>query len=108
MGIRKALMLAAAAILGAAVAVLPAVASAETAPTVEAYSYGLTHYWTPEALTVSEGATVAVDNASKEVPHGVEWKSGPERPSCTGVPVAPEPGRTSWTGTCTFAKSGTY
>jgi hypothetical protein len=44
------------------------------------------------------------------VEHGVHWVAGPETPACSGIPV----GTTSatkganWSGTCTFAKPGTY
>jgi plastocyanin len=109
---RRALGLAAAAAMGAAVVVLPAIASSETAPTVEAYNSGIySHRWKPEAVTVGERATVNVANPSKEVPHGVEWKSGPETPSCSKtVPVGTSPANAGkeWSGSCTFNKQGTY
>jgi hypothetical protein len=44
-------------------------------------------------------------------PHGVEWKSGPNTPSCTSeVPVGTSPAAsgTNWSGSCTFTQPGTY
>jgi len=112
MGIGKGLALAGAALLGAAVAVLPAVASSETATPIAAENGPgvYEHHWKPAEETVGEGATLTIDN-STEVRHGVEWKSGPETPACSaGVPVGNSfaASGTKWTGTCTFKKVGTY
>ena len=94
-----------AASLGAAVVVLPAVASSEAGPTVEAVTspgpYGEQHpAWslTPALITVNPGAVVTFANNSATVPHGVVWSGGPETPKCAGVPVGR--GMTSWNGTC--------
>jgi plastocyanin len=101
------------ALLGAAVVVLPAVASSEMAPTtIQAENkpgggyYGETHAWSPAQVTVSAGAAVTLSNPSAEVKHGVEWTGGPTTPSCSGVPVGTN--GTKWTGTCTFSQPGTY
>jgi plastocyanin len=107
------------AVLGAlavALVVLPAVAGSETSPTIEAVnkpgggSYGEeTHAWSPMAATVGAGGTVTLSNHTA-IEHGVHWVGGPETPACSGIPV----GTTSavkgvnWSGTCTFAKPGTY
>jgi plastocyanin len=111
MGLGKGFALAAAAVLGAAVAVLPAVASSESGPTIEAENGGLyEHHWNPPTLTVGEGAAVTVSNPTA-VAHGVEWRSGPEKPVCTaGVPVGEgaEHAGANWSGTCTFKAAGTY
>jgi hypothetical protein len=40
------------------------------------------------------------------VPHGVRWTGGPEKPSCSGVPVEQE--KIGWSGDCTFAQAGSY
>ena len=107
MGIGKALALAAAAVLGAAVVVLPAVASSETPSPIEAVNGpgSYEHSWNPGEQTVGEGATLTIAN-NGEVPHGVEWKSGPEAPVCNGVPVGTS--GTHWSGTCAFKQAGTY
>ncbi len=100
-----------AAVLGAAVAVLPAVASSETSPTVEAVNKGLyTHYWSPTQATVIPGGAVTFRN-STTVAHGVEWVGGPAKPECSsGVPVGSTPAASGkeWSGTCSFAQAGTY
>ena len=96
--------------LGAAVVVLPTVAGSETAPTIEAgQSEGLygSFIWRPSTAEVSSGGTVSFANPSAGVMHGVVWNSGdPETPSCSGIPI--DEGRTSWKGTCTFTRPGTY
>ena len=111
--IRRGLGFLLAASLGAAVVVLPAVASSEAGPTVEAVNspgpYGEQHHaWslTPALITVNPGAVVTFANNSATVPHGVVWSGGPETPKCAGVPVGS--GMTSWNGTCTFSVAGTY
>ena len=102
--------------LAAALIVLPAVAGSETSPTIEAVNgggaYGYeTHAWSPPSVTVGEGGVVTLKNPSSTVPHGVEWIGPPATPSCTaGIPVGKSAAAsgTSWSGTCTFAKAGTY
>jgi plastocyanin len=106
-----------AALLGAAVAVLPAVAGSETSPTIEVlniptgyepYEY---HAWLPAQTTVTAGGVVTLRNPWM-VAHGVEWRPGaPATPTCSsGVPVgnSEAASATNWSGTCTFAKPGTY
>jgi plastocyanin len=107
MKVRRSLALAVAGLLGAAVAVLPAVASSETAPSIEAENTPSNeHHWKPATATVAEGATIAISNHT-EVPHGVEWRSGPEAPKCDKtVPVGTS--GIDWSGTCTFSKPGVY
>jgi plastocyanin len=101
--------------LGAALVLLPAVAGSETAPTIQAENkgggyYGQTHAWSPTQATVSAGGVVTLSNPTT-VAHGVEWRSGPETPSCSAsIPTAttaPTSGA-NWIGTCTFSKPGTY
>ncbi len=106
-----------AALLGALVAVLPAAATSETSPAIVPENKpgggiygGETHAWAPAQATVSEGGVVTLSNPT-EVPHGVEWRSGPETPSCTaGVPAGKSASASAakWNGTCTFAKPGSY
>jgi plastocyanin len=62
--------------------------------------------WKPESVASAPGGTVAFRNPGNVVPHGVHWTGGPERPSCSGVPV--DEFGTSWSGACTFARAGTY
>ena len=104
------------ALLGAAVVVLPAVASSEASPTISAVNYPgggyyqESHAWSPAAATIAAGCTVALKNEGN-VPHGVRWVNGPATPVCTGgVPVGTTPGAsgTKWSGSCTFATPGTY
>jgi len=63
-------------------------------------------YWNPSAVTIAPGGTVAFRNPGNVVPHGLHWSTGPETPSCSGVPV--DGSGTGWSGTCTFAQAGTY
>jgi plastocyanin len=106
-----------AAVLGASVAVLPAIAGSETTPTIEAMNigggiYGEEHHWQPAQATVAPGGTVTFRNAT-EVAHGVEWRSA-LKPSCEQgpgkVPVGSTPAAsaTKWSGTCSFPQAGSY
>jgi plastocyanin len=103
------------ALLGLAMAVLPAIAISGTNPTIEAVNegsgiYGQHHHWSPAQASVGAGGIVTLSNPT-EVDHGVEWRSGPETPTCgKGVPVGSTPiaSGKQWTGTCEFAKPGRY
>lgn len=98
-------------LLGAAAVVLPAVASSEVAPWIKAvdesgaYEY---HRWEPPTATVNAGGVVSFSNPSEAVKHGVEWRSPPATPTCSGVPVGPAVSGTRWSGTCTFSQPGRY
>jgi plastocyanin len=97
------------ALLGAGVIVLPTVAGgSEPPPSISAVN-GATHYWSPATATVGEDGVVTLSNPTN-VPHGVEWVSGPATPSCSGVPVGKTAAAsgTKWSGTCTFATPGVY
>ncbi len=102
-----------AAVLGVATALLPAIASSETSPTVTAENvggaYGTEHRWSPMQVTLASAGTVTFSNPTT-VEHGVEWVAGPATPSCSGVPVGNTPAAsgTKWSGTCTFSQVGTY
>jgi len=101
--------------LGAITAVLPALASSETTPTVEAVSRGAggpygyeTFAWSPGQVTIAANGTVAFANNSSTVEHGIIWTSS-VKPACSsGVPVGEGNFATHWSGTCTFAQPGTY
>jgi plastocyanin len=101
-------------LVGMLVAVLPAVASSETSPTVTAENiggfYGEEHRWTPSQVTVSTVGGVTLSNPT-EVKHGVHWISPPSTPTCdSGVPVGTTEtaSGTKWSGTCKFTQAGTY
>jgi plastocyanin len=99
---KRHLLLAAA--LGSAVAIVPAIASSEASPTVSGLESIM---WSPAEVAVASGGTVSFQDSSGSVPHGVVWEAGnPETPVCNGVPI--DEGQTSWKGSCTFAKAGTY
>jgi plastocyanin len=94
------------ALLGASVAVLPAIASS-AGPSSTATVSGLESLmWSPMEVTVTPGGTVTFEDASTSVPHGIVWTHVPATPSCTGVPI--DEGKTDWQGTCTFAQEGVY
>jgi plastocyanin len=111
MGLRRFAFLLVCAVLGAAVAVLPAVAGSETSPTVSAESNVKTcgpyypNCWSPPQVELTAPGTVAFQNSSG-TQHGVVWSSVPVTPSCSGVPV--NSSSTSFSGTCSFAQPGTY
>jgi plastocyanin len=104
------------ALLGLAIAVVPAIAASETGPTIEAVNkpgsgfYAEEHHaWSPDAVAAAAGGTVAIRNTGA-VAHGVHWVAGPTTPTCSGVPVGTERSASGahWSGTCTFAQAGTY
>jgi plastocyanin len=91
----------------AAVAILqPAAASSAEGPTIEAASSSAGFVWKPSSASIAPGGSVSFKSSSTVVPHGVSWRSGPEAPACSGVPVDEE--KTNWSGNCTFAQAGTY
>jgi plastocyanin len=93
--------------VGVAGVFLSVAASLADGPTIEAAGPGSSGYfWRPSTASVGPGGTVTFKNTSATVPHGVTWTGGPEKPSCSGVPIEGE--KTSWSGDCTFAQAGTY
>ncbi len=97
--------------LGAALALLPAMASSETMPSVEAVAtggaYGAEPFaWSPMQATVGAGGSVKFSTGSTTAPHGIVWSGGPSTPACSGVPV--NSSMTGWSGSCTFTQAGTY
>jgi plastocyanin len=80
--------------------------SAADDPTVEPAETPNGYVWKPAAVNTALGASVAFRNPGNVVPHGVHWTGGPEKPSCSGVPV--DDFGPSWSGACTFAQAGTY
>ena len=116
MRMRRGPMFGAVALLGAAVAVLPAMAGSETIPSITAYSYSsgseTIRYWSPNAATVGEGGVVKISNPYAETKHGLQFTGGTAgaKPNCTGLPTAATEatGEVSWHAECTFGKPGTY
>lgn len=114
MRLRRGLLLSVAAPLGAALAVLPALA-VEANPTIQAQNIEegpiTKHRWTPAQASIEPGGTVTLSNASA-IPHGVEWVSTPGgvKPACVGVPVGTTAAAsgTKWSGSCSFATAGAY
>jgi plastocyanin len=109
---RKGMLVAAVAALGALAVILPAVAGSETSPTITAVNGpGMPpqHSWSPSTVGVGEGASVTLSNPTA-VPHGVEWVSVPATPLCSGVPVGTTEAASGaqWSGSCTFTRPGTY
>jgi|SRR6188768_2128628 len=84
---------------------LPASGLAEM-PTVEPAETAAGFAWKPSAVTAAPGGAVAFRNPGAVTPHGVHWTGGPEKPSCSGVPV--DEFGTSWSGACTFSQAGNY
>jgi plastocyanin len=96
----------AALVLALAAVLQPVADSSAEGPTIESASAGTGFVWRPSTAEVGAGGSVSFKSTSTIVPHGVSWKSGPEAPSCSGVPVDEE--KAGWSGSCTFAQPGTY
>jgi hypothetical protein len=110
-----------AAVLGAAVAIVPALAIGTPAPSevkLEIAEHCYFKEWpcwnvkgnNPEDIrqiqpfTIAQGGTISFEDNEASYPTDVLWKE--VVPSCTpGVPSTP---KTSWSGTCTFANAGEY
>ena len=107
-----------AALIGAAVAVLPALAAAPSEAKLEVNEnceVNAWPCWTTEgsaakakptkSVTIASGGTVTFVDHGKEA--NIAWTG--TAPKCEpAVPVAPEPPKTGWEGKCTFQNPGTY
>jgi plastocyanin len=112
-----------AAVLGAAVAVVPALAAGTPAPSevkLEVAQNCNTPNWpcwnpkgSPEGnvgfyevapFTIAQGGTISFEDNDSQALTDVVWKGA--APNCPGVEEAP-PTKT-WSGTCTFATAGEY
>jgi hypothetical protein len=110
-----------AAVLGAAVAIVPALAagSSEVKLGVAQNCY-LPNWpcWNPEGnpeanvsasevapFRIAQGGTISFEDNDSKAPTDVVWKGA--APTCTGVVEAP-PTKTGWSGMCTFATAGEY
>ncbi|MFI5010003.1 MAG: plastocyanin/azurin family copper-binding protein [Solirubrobacterales bacterium] len=99
--------------LGAALALLPAMASSETTPSVEAVAmgsgvYGPMYAWSPTQTTISQGGSVTFSTGSTNAPHGVIWTSAVKPTCANSVPVGENNFGEHWTGSCAFTQPGTY
>ncbi|MGA2452419.1 MAG: hypothetical protein ABSG93_02780 [Solirubrobacteraceae bacterium] len=117
MRLRKRLLFGLVALLGAAVAVLPALAASSVVK-LEVNENCVAKYWPcwtsssgsypPPAsvTTIAEGGVVTfVDNTSV----AVNLVFSGAAPTCSaGVPVSPTPAKTGWEGTCKFEHAGHY
>ncbi len=118
---RMLVLVALAALIGAAVAVLPALAAGTPAPSEaklevnENCEVNNWPCWTTEgsaakakptkSVTIASGGTVMFIDHGKEA--NIAWTG--TAPECGPmVPVAPEPPKTGWEGKCTFKTAGTY
>jgi plastocyanin len=114
MKLRTRLLLILVVVAGMSLVAMPAFAKKEVTPTVEAANhleyFGEKHEWLPSEVSVpAEGAVNLANKTGTN--HGVEWKSGPETPSCNGtIPIGNSPAASgsSWSGSCKFNKAGTY
>lgn len=94
-------------VLGAALAVIPAIAVSASAGSSSATVVGTeADMWSPMEVAITPGGTVTFQDTSSSVPHGVVWTTVPETPKCTGVPI--NEGKTNWQGACTFEQEGVY
>jgi hypothetical protein len=109
------------AVLGAAVAIVPALAAGSSAPSelkLEVAEHCYFEKWpcwnvkgnNPadirqiQPFTIAQGGTISFEDNEASYPTDVLWKG--TAPSCTSaVPSTP---KTGWNGTCTFASAGEY
>ncbi len=99
-------------LLGTFVAVLPAMASSETVPSVEAVESGGGLYpsyaWSPTQASIGAGGSVTFSTGATTAPHGIIWTSA-LKPTCAStVPVGENNFGEHWSGACTFTQPGTY
>ncbi len=114
-----------AAVLGAAIAIVPALATGSPAPSEVKLEVAQSCFesnwpcWNPKGnpetnvpesevppVELAQGGTISFEDNDPKAPTDVIWK-GAARPSCTGVVEAP-PTKTGWKGTCTFSTAGEY
>ncbi len=112
---RMFLLFALAALLGAAVAVLPALAASPSEAKLEVNENCVEPDWpcwaTPGSsrpaatVMIASGGTVAF--VDQKTAANIAWTG--TAPTCEpSVPVAPTPAKTGWEGKCTFSQPGTY
>jgi hypothetical protein len=113
-----------AAVLGAAIAIVPALATGSPAPSAVKLEVAQNCYlpnwpcWNPQGnpesnvavsevapFRIAQGGTISFEDNDSKALTDVVWKGA--APTCTGVVEAP-PTKTDWSGTCTFATAGEY
>jgi hypothetical protein len=112
---RSRLLFPLAALLGAAVAVLPALAASSEARIEVAErcnNYPNWQCWTapganpaPARVTIAAGGVITFADKTGFAAN-ITWKGA--APTCTGVPVSPTPAAIGWEGTCKFEAPGKY
>ncbi len=115
MRLRTLLLFALAALLGAAVTVLPALAASPSEAKLEVNENCVEPDWpcwaTPGSNQPASKVTIASGGslifADSNTATNIAWTG--TVPTCDpAVPVAPAPPKTGWEGKCTFATAGTY
>jgi hypothetical protein len=102
---RTLLLFAFAAMLGAAIVVVPALAASEaTVEVSDCMAWPGYSCWVKSDFTVASDATVTFVNKSSTLEQGVKWEG--TAPTCENVPTTTTKG--PWEGTCTFPTSGKY
>ncbi len=109
-----------AAVLGAAVVMVPALAAGPSEAKLEVNENCVENNWpcwnagTPGSESPASKVTIAPGGKVKSIDHGkeanIKWTSTPSgQPTCSSeVPVSPMPAKTGWEGTCEFEQPGTY
>jgi hypothetical protein len=107
-----------AAVLGAAVAIVPALAAAPSEVKLEVNENCVENNWpcwaAPGSGSPASRVTIAPGGKVKFIDHGketnIKWTSTPSgQPTCSSeVPVSPMPAKTGWEGTCEFGEPGIY
>lgn len=106
-----------AAVLGAAVAIVPALAAGPPEAKLEVNENCVEPDWpcwaapgsgSPASkVTIATGGEVMfTDNTSTKA--NIAWTGGTEPTCSSGVPVSPTPAQTPWEGKCKFEQPGTY
>jgi hypothetical protein len=112
---RTLVLFALAALMGVAVAVLPALAAAPSEAQLEVNENCVENNWpcwaTPGSGTPASKVTIAAGGEVMFTDHGKEaniaWTG--TAPTCSsGVPVSPTAPKTGWEGKCKFEQPGTY
>lgn len=115
------LLLSLVAMVGAAVAVLPALGAGSSPPTTASFT-AIDNKWevsgsTATRVTIAQGGTVTFSYPSGVSIHNADFSHGPEPSSCIQTsgpnsgPVPPLPNQPTvrgWSGSCTFNTPGTY
>jgi hypothetical protein len=105
MRLRTLLLFALVTVMGAAVAVIPALASSEaTVEVSDCTAWPGYSCWTQSNVTIASGGTVKFIDKSSTLEQGVRWEGA--APTCEKVPTTTTKG--PWEGTCTFATPGKY